>query len=61
MARPSKSSTPALAKQSARWQVSKELYQTESNYVCILDTVLQVCVSAGVSYTHKYTPQTLTH
>ncbi|XP_031430901.1 protein ECT2 isoform X1 [Clupea harengus] len=42
MARPSKSSTPALAKQSARWQVSKELYQTESNYVCILDTVLQL-------------------
>ncbi|XP_063057906.1 protein ECT2 isoform X3 [Engraulis encrasicolus] len=42
MAKPSKSSTPALAKQSARWQVSKELYQTESNYVGILDTVLQL-------------------
>ncbi|KAM6962669.1 protein ECT2 isoform 2-T2 [Aplochiton taeniatus] len=40
--RPSKSSTPALAKQSARWQVSKELYQTESNYVDILTTVLQL-------------------
>uniref|UniRef100_A0A672S6L4 Protein ECT2-like n=1 Tax=Sinocyclocheilus grahami TaxID=75366 RepID=A0A672S6L4_SINGR len=35
-----KSSTPALPKQSARWQVSKELYQTESNYVDILATVL---------------------
>ncbi|XP_041913362.1 protein ECT2 isoform X3 [Alosa sapidissima] len=42
MAKPSKSSTPALPKQSARWQVSKELYQTESNYVGILDTVLQL-------------------
>lgn len=40
--RPSKSSTPAQAKQSARWQVSKELYQTESNYVGILSTVLQL-------------------
>ncbi|XP_030647507.1 protein ECT2 isoform X2 [Chanos chanos] len=40
--RPSKSSTPALPKQSARWQVSKELYQTESNYVDILATVLQL-------------------
>ncbi|KAL4608161.1 protein ECT2-like isoform X2 [Arapaima gigas] len=29
-------------KQSARWQVSKELYQTESNYVDILTTVLQL-------------------
>ncbi|KTF80938.1 hypothetical protein cypCar_00021914 [Cyprinus carpio] len=37
-----KSSTPALPKQSARWQVSKELYQTESNYVDILATVLQL-------------------
>ncbi|XP_058648163.1 protein ECT2 isoform X7 [Onychostoma macrolepis] len=37
-----KSSTPALSKQSARWQVSKELYQTESNYVDILATVLQL-------------------
>lgn len=41
--RPLKSSTPAVLKQSARWQVSKELYQTESNYVDILTTVLQVC------------------
>ncbi|XP_037326579.1 protein ECT2 isoform X4 [Pungitius pungitius] len=40
--RPSKSSTPALCKQSARWQVSKELYQTESNYVDILSTILQL-------------------
>eukprot|EP00063_Salmo_salar_P097363 XP_014072198.1 PREDICTED: protein ECT2 isoform X5 [Salmo salar] len=40
--RPSKSSTPAVLKQSARWQVSKELYQTESNYVDILTTVMQL-------------------
>lgn len=40
--KPSKSSTPVLFKQSARWQVSKELYQTESNYVGILSTILQV-------------------
>uniref|UniRef100_A0A668ANL4 Epithelial cell transforming 2 n=1 Tax=Myripristis murdjan TaxID=586833 RepID=A0A668ANL4_9TELE len=40
--KPSKSSTPALSKQSARWQVSKELYQTESNYVDILTTILQL-------------------
>ncbi|XP_061095254.1 protein ECT2 [Conger conger] len=40
--KPSKSSTPAPLKQSARWQVSKELYQTESNYVGILATVLQL-------------------
>ncbi|KAF7651928.1 hypothetical protein LDENG_00103440 [Lucifuga dentata] len=40
--KPSKSSTPVLSKQSARWQVSKELYQTESNYVDILSTVLQL-------------------
>ncbi|KAM6921204.1 protein ECT2 [Xenentodon cancila] len=40
--KPSKSSTPAVAKQSARWQVSKELYQTESNYVDILSTILQL-------------------
>ncbi|XP_071007570.1 protein ECT2-like isoform X1 [Oncorhynchus clarkii lewisi] len=39
---PLKSSTPAVLKQSARWQVSKELYQTESNYVDILTTVLQL-------------------
>uniref|UniRef100_A0A8C7M982 Epithelial cell transforming 2 n=1 Tax=Oncorhynchus kisutch TaxID=8019 RepID=A0A8C7M982_ONCKI len=36
------SSTPAVLKQSARWQVSKELYQTESNYVDILTTVMQL-------------------
>ncbi|XP_051957143.1 protein ECT2 [Xyrauchen texanus] len=41
-AKPPKSSTPALPKQSARWQVSKEFYQTESNYVDILATVLQL-------------------
>ncbi|XP_056271042.1 protein ECT2 isoform X2 [Pseudoliparis swirei] len=40
--KPSKSSTPVLFKQSARWQVSKELYQTESNYVGILSTILQL-------------------
>uniref|UniRef100_A0AAV2L179 Protein ECT2 n=1 Tax=Knipowitschia caucasica TaxID=637954 RepID=A0AAV2L179_KNICA len=40
--KPSKSSTPVVSKQSARWQVSKELYQTESNYVDILSTVLQL-------------------
>uniref|UniRef100_A0A672Z357 Epithelial cell transforming 2 n=1 Tax=Sphaeramia orbicularis TaxID=375764 RepID=A0A672Z357_9TELE len=40
--KPSKSSTPVLPKQSARWQVSKELYQTESNYVDILSTILQL-------------------
>lgn len=40
--RPSKNVGPAQAKQSARWQVSKELYQTESNYVDILSTVLQL-------------------
>uniref|UniRef100_A0A7N6AKJ1 Epithelial cell transforming 2 n=1 Tax=Anabas testudineus TaxID=64144 RepID=A0A7N6AKJ1_ANATE len=42
--------TPALSNpklpfycwQSARWQVSKELYQTESNYVDILNTILQL-------------------
>uniref|UniRef100_A0A4W6FZ33 Epithelial cell transforming 2 n=1 Tax=Lates calcarifer TaxID=8187 RepID=A0A4W6FZ33_LATCA len=37
-----KSSTPVVSKQSARWQVSKELYQTESNYVDILSTILQL-------------------
>ncbi|XP_058846193.1 protein ECT2-like isoform X3 [Acipenser ruthenus] len=42
IARPSKSSTPVPQKQSARWQVAKELYQTESNYVDILTTVLQL-------------------
>ncbi|XP_028259456.1 protein ECT2 isoform X3 [Parambassis ranga] len=40
--KPTKSSTPVLSKQSARWQVSKELYQTESNYVDILSTILQL-------------------
>ncbi|XP_044055558.1 protein ECT2 isoform X3 [Siniperca chuatsi] len=40
--KPSKSSTPVLSRQSARWQVSKELYQTESNYVDILSTILQL-------------------
>uniref|UniRef100_A0A672S6U0 Protein ECT2-like n=1 Tax=Sinocyclocheilus grahami TaxID=75366 RepID=A0A672S6U0_SINGR len=53
-----KSSTPALPKQSARWQVSKELYQTESNYVDILATVLQVCVLCmclACSHTHTHT------
>ncbi|XP_008406055.1 protein ECT2 isoform X7 [Poecilia reticulata] len=40
--KPSKSSTLVVSKQSARWQVSKELYQTESNYVDILNTVLQL-------------------
>lgn len=40
--RPSKSSASIVSKQSARWQVSKELYQTESNYVGILYTILQV-------------------
>lgn len=58
-AKPPKSSTPALPKQSARWQVSKELYQTESNYVDILATVLQVCVQCTVcsfspSYSHTH-------
>ncbi|XP_061493326.1 protein ECT2 isoform X3 [Rhineura floridana] len=41
-AKPSKNSTPFLQKQSARWQVAKELYQTESNYVDILTTIIQV-------------------
>ncbi|XP_060623494.2 protein ECT2 isoform X3 [Anolis sagrei] len=41
-AKPSKNSTPLLPKQSARWQVAKELYQTESNYVDILTTIIQV-------------------
>ncbi|XP_061540617.1 protein ECT2 isoform X2 [Phycodurus eques] len=38
--KPSKSAV--LPKKSARWQVSKELFQTESNYVDILNTVLQI-------------------
>uniref|UniRef100_A0A286X7C3 Protein ECT2 n=1 Tax=Cavia porcellus TaxID=10141 RepID=A0A286X7C3_CAVPO len=38
----SKNSTPVPAKQSARWQVAKELYQTESNYVNILATIIQL-------------------
>ncbi|NXP46521.1 ECT2 protein, partial [Heliornis fulica] len=41
-ARPSKNSTPLALKQSARWQVAKELYQTESNYVNILTTIIQL-------------------
>ncbi|XP_075997609.1 protein ECT2 isoform X2 [Genypterus blacodes] len=40
--KPSKTSSLALSKQSARWQVSKEFYQTESNYVDILSTILQL-------------------
>ncbi|XP_034439772.1 protein ECT2 isoform X2 [Hippoglossus hippoglossus] len=40
--KPSRSSTPLVSKQSARWQVSKEFYQTESNYVDILSTILQL-------------------
>jgi hypothetical protein len=40
----SKNSTPVPSKQSARWQVAKELYQTESNYVNILATIIQVSV-----------------
>ncbi|XP_034638100.1 protein ECT2 isoform X3 [Trachemys scripta elegans] len=40
--KPSKNSTPLPAKQSARWQVAKELYQTESNYVDILTTIIQL-------------------
>ncbi|XP_040858747.1 protein ECT2 isoform X2 [Ochotona curzoniae] len=38
----SKNSTPVPLKQSARWQVAKELYQTESNYVNILATIIQL-------------------
>ncbi|XP_039769042.1 protein ECT2 isoform X2 [Ornithorhynchus anatinus] len=41
-AKPSKNSTPVPPKQSARWQVARELYQTESNYVGILTTILQL-------------------
>ncbi|XP_040897147.1 protein ECT2 isoform X2 [Toxotes jaculatrix] len=41
-AKPSRISTPVVSKQSARWQVSKELYQTECNYVDILSTILQL-------------------
>ncbi|XP_060249576.1 protein ECT2 isoform X6 [Ovis aries] len=37
-----KNSTPVPSKQSARWQVAKELYQTESNYVNILATIIQL-------------------
>lgn len=40
----SKNSTPVPSEQSARWQVAKELYQTESNYVNILATIIQVRV-----------------
>ncbi|XP_036410522.1 protein ECT2-like [Megalops cyprinoides] len=41
LSRPLKS-VGAPPKPSARWQVSKELYQTESNYVGILTTILQL-------------------
>ncbi|XP_075058246.1 protein ECT2 isoform X4 [Mixophyes fleayi] len=40
--KPSKVSTPVPQKQSARWQVAMELYQTESNYVDILTTIVQL-------------------
>ncbi|KAG8581267.1 hypothetical protein GDO81_007608 [Engystomops pustulosus] len=40
--KPSKISTPVPQKQSARWQVAMELYQTESNYVDILTTIVQL-------------------
>ncbi|KAK1344137.1 LOW QUALITY PROTEIN: hypothetical protein QTO34_014697 [Cnephaeus nilssonii] len=40
----SKNSTPVPSKQSARWQVAKELYQTESNYVNILATIIQAAL-----------------
>ncbi|XP_078058374.1 protein ECT2 [Mustelus asterias] len=40
--RPSKCYAAAPAKQSARWQVAMELYQTESNYVDILTTIIQL-------------------
>ncbi|XP_032080861.1 protein ECT2 isoform X2 [Thamnophis elegans] len=40
--KPSKNISPFPSKQSARWQVAKELYQTESNYVDILTTIIQV-------------------
>ncbi|XP_057688968.1 protein ECT2 [Corythoichthys intestinalis] len=36
------SKSAILPKKSARWQVSKELYQTESNYVDILNTILKI-------------------
>ncbi|XP_063297116.1 protein ECT2 isoform X2 [Pelobates fuscus] len=38
----SKFHTPAPQKQSARWQVAMELYQTENNYVDILTTIVQL-------------------
>ncbi|XP_029472612.1 protein ECT2 isoform X2 [Rhinatrema bivittatum] len=41
-AKPSKFSSHLPLKQSARWQVAMELYQTESNYVDILTTVVQL-------------------
>ncbi|XP_075717739.1 protein ECT2 isoform X1 [Rhinoderma darwinii] len=40
--KPSKIFTPVPQKQSARWQVAMELYQTESNYVDILTTIVQL-------------------
>ncbi|XP_018120008.1 epithelial cell transforming 2 S homeolog isoform X3 [Xenopus laevis] len=39
--KPSKVSAP-VPQQSARWQVAMELYQTESNYVDILTTIVQL-------------------
>uniref|UniRef100_F6ZEX5 Epithelial cell transforming 2 n=1 Tax=Xenopus tropicalis TaxID=8364 RepID=F6ZEX5_XENTR len=41
ISKPSKISTP-VPQQSARWQVAMELYQTESNYVDILTTIVQL-------------------
>ncbi|XP_066457412.1 protein ECT2 isoform X3 [Eleutherodactylus coqui] len=40
--KPSKILTPVPQTQSARWQVAMELYQTESNYVDILTTIVQL-------------------
>ncbi|XP_067851438.1 protein ECT2 isoform X2 [Heptranchias perlo] len=40
--KPSKCYSAIPAKQSARWQVAMELYQTESNYVDILTTIIQL-------------------
>ncbi|XP_068137144.1 protein ECT2 isoform X2 [Hyperolius riggenbachi] len=40
--KPSKFPTPLPQKQSARWQVAMELYQTESNYVDILTTIVKL-------------------
>ncbi|KAG9494070.1 hypothetical protein GDO78_001747 [Eleutherodactylus coqui] len=40
--KPNKILTPVPQTQSARWQVAMELYQTESNYVDILTTIVQL-------------------